>query len=122
MSYDLNFWKYKENFRGERDHQKIYQKLSDGLFVEGLEDLPINKILKKIHEVFSALQWQKRDDLNWESHSGRGSFQIFTTDQFFRVDCYGMDGEDMNKLIDIAIEFECPLYDPQVDKRYDNGT
>jgi hypothetical protein len=30
-----------------------------------------------------------------------------------------MSGDDMNTLIETAVEFECPLYDPQEDRRYD---
>lgn len=37
------------------------------------------------------------------------------------IDCYGMDGEDMNKFIDILFEYGCPLYDPQVGERYDDN-
>ncbi len=38
-----------------------------------------------------------------------------------RVDCYGMAGEEMNKFIDIAPEFHCRLYDPQVGVCYDGA-
>mgnify|MGYP001816391924 CR=1 FL=1 len=65
----------------------------------------------RIESAFSE-GWEKLDDFNWETE--KGAFQIFTTHQFFRVDCYGMNGEDMNKFIDVANEFDCPLYDPQV--------
>jgi hypothetical protein len=30
-----------------------------------------------------------------------------------------MSGDDMNILIDVAAEFDCPLYDPQEDERFD---
>jgi hypothetical protein len=30
-----------------------------------------------------------------------------------------MDGDDLNRFIDIGAEFGCPLYDPQAGKRYD---
>ena len=44
-----------------------------------------------------------------------------TTSQSVMIDCYGMDGEDMNKFIDILFEYGCPLYDPQVGERYDDN-
>ncbi len=113
MSYDLDFWKYKPGV--SLDHQATYEKLSDGQVVDGLEELPISRITARLKEVFA--DWDQLDDETWEGDSG--SFQIFTTPQFFRVDCYGMDEEDMNKIIDIGSEFGCPLYDPQVTTRYD---
>jgi hypothetical protein len=114
MSYDLNFWKYKE--RIYLDNQDVYERLSNGDTVDGLEKLPIAKILQRVNSEF-ADGWEKLDELNWESK--KGAFQIFATDHFFRIDCYDMESEDMNKFIDIANEFDCPLYDPQVGKRYD---
>ncbi len=115
MSYDLNFWKYKDGVY--MDHQNVYEALSNGERVDGLEDLPIDKILKCVDESFTQPRWEKLDDINYESD--KGAFQIFTTRQFFRVDCYGMSGNDMNLFIDIGEKFTCPLYDPQVNQRYD---
>jgi hypothetical protein len=115
MSYDLNFWKYKHGIVLE--HQSVYERLSDGEYVEGLEVLPIDQLIASIEKVFSK-SWKKVDDLSWES--SQGSFQLFTTEQFLRIDCYGLAGEDMNVFIDIASEFGCPLYDPQVGQRFED--
>lgn len=114
MSYDLNFWRQRPSF--EADPSLVYEKLSEGEHVEGLEALPIDAILARIAEVFSE-GWEQLDAQNWES--GRGAFQVTTTPQHFRVDCYGMEGEDMNRFIDIGTAFGCPLYDPQTGVRFD---
>ncbi|MBW1803768.1 MAG: hypothetical protein JRJ85_23940 [Deltaproteobacteria bacterium] len=114
MSYDLNFWQYEDNVY--LDNQDVYEKLSNGELVEGVVNIPVSEILKRLKDYFSD-GWEQLDELNWESE--KGAFQIFTTQQLFRVDCYDMDGEEMNKVIDIANEFHLPLYDPQVGKRYD---
>lgn len=118
MSYDLNFWKQKAGVK--LDPQVVYEKLSDGKRVKGLETLPIDQILTRFQEVF-AKGWEQLDPLNWERKRSKGSFQIFTTPQYFRVDCYGMSGEDMNKIVDIGLDFDCPLFDPQVGKRFDGS-
>ncbi len=114
MSYDLDFWKYKAGV--SLDHQAVYEQLSEGKEVDGLEDLPMETILARVGEVFS--DWDRLDPINFESPD-RGAFQLTITRQFFRVDCSGMDGEDMNRFIDIGAEFGCPLYDPQVGERFD---
>ncbi len=116
MSYDLDFWKYQTGVT--LDDQTVYDRLSHGENIEGFENLPIQSIITRINEEFA--DWEKQDELNFDS-CDRGSFQLYTTRQFFRVDCYGMEGEDMNRFIDIANEFGCPLYDPQIGKRYDRG-
>ena len=117
MSYDLDFWKYKEGIR--LNHQKVYERLSNGDQVDGLETLPIPEIIAAVSSAFSA-GWEHPDKETWEG-GDRGIFQVFTTPQFFRFDCYGMEDEDTNRLIEIGKNFGCPLYDPQVGKRYDGA-
>ena len=118
MSMDLNFWKYKEG--AVHDNNKIYELVCcDGKMVEGLEELPINEIFEKIASVFS--DWNALDNKHYEKE-GRGAFEIFTTPQIVRFDCYGMQEADMNALMDILIDFGCPLYDPQISTRFDSWT
>ncbi|TPN82877.1 hypothetical protein [Aquimarina algicola] len=116
MSYDLDFWKYKKGIY--LDNQEVYEKCSDAQTIDGLEDLPIESILRDVQKEFTS--WKMNDsNIDFENPNGNGSFQIFTTKQFVRFDCYRMSGEDMNRIIDIMYEFGCPLYDPQVPQRYD---
>lgn len=115
MSYDLNFWKYQSEIY--LDSQTTYASLCDGERVEGLEDLPIEEMLDRL-KVFFSDGWAQTEELNWEATS-RGAFQVSTTPQMFRVDCYGMSDDDMNRFIDLGTEFGCPLYDPQVGTRFD---
>jgi hypothetical protein len=116
MSYDLDFWRYKPGT--VLDHQAVYESLSDGKVVEGLEEIPIAQMLARVREEFT--DWTQLDDVSFDG-GDHGSFELYTTPQFFRVDCYGKHGEDMNRLIEIANEFKCPLFDPQVGKRYDSA-
>ena len=115
MSYDLDFWKYKKDVY--LDNQSVYEQLCEEETIDGLEDLPIEKIVGDIADAFK--NWERVADDSWENKTGKGSFQIMTTPQFVRIDCYGMDGEDMNKFIDVMLEYDCPLYDPQVPQRFD---
>lgn len=117
MGYDLNFWRYTPGVR--RDHQAVYEQLSNGQEVAGLERLPVSEITARIAEVFER-HWQRIGTDGWERDAG-GAFQLTTTPQFVRVDCYGMAGDDMNRIIDVLLEFDCPLYDPQAGERFDGG-
>lgn len=114
MSYDLNFWKYSPGVY--RKHQELYERLSEGYAVEGLEPLPVAEIRERIARAF--YDWERVGNDDWE-RNGRGAFRLFTTSQFVRIDCYGMAGTEMNKFVDILYEYECPLYDPQVARRFD---
>ncbi len=72
------------------------------------------KIQQRIATAFS--DWEQIGEHDWEKE-GKGAFRVFTTPQFIRIDCYGMEGSEMNKFVDILYEYECPLYDPQVARR-----
>ena len=50
---------------------------------------------------------------------GLGSFQISTTSQTVRFDCYSMGPADMKRFSSILSKFGCPLYDPQQGVRFD---
>lgn len=120
MSYDINFWKYKEGV--VHDDNRIYeQACCDGKLMEELESLPIDEILTRIASVFS--DWTALDKNHYENEKeGKGSFEIFSTSQIVRFDCYGMLETDMNTLMDILIDFGCPVYDPQISTRFDGWT
>ena len=113
--YELLFWRYLDEIY--LNHHEVYEALLEKQEVEGLEVLPVELILNRINSVFS--KWEKVDENSWKNNSGRGAFQIITTPQSIKIDCYGTEGTTMDKLVDLLEEFKCPLYDPQVPERYD---
>jgi hypothetical protein len=122
MSYCLCFWKYKSEI-ALNDHEAVDACLSNGEHVDGIDSIFVEKILEEINTKFTSLGWMQPEGestgLFWENiDKDKGVFQIYITTQLFRVDCYGMHGDDMNHFIDIASNFYLPLYDPQVGKRY----
>ena len=115
MSVDLNFWKYQNNVY--LDNETVYQKTCcDNEKVEGLEILPIEDILKETAAAFP--EWISLDSFNYERKE-HGSFQISTTPQTVRFDCYSMEPSDMKRFSTIMSKFGCPLYDPQQGVRFD---
>ncbi len=116
MSIDLNFWKYKSSTY--LDNALVYQKACcNNENIEGLEVLPIENILKEIAVAFQ--DWNSLDPFNYEKKEEQGSFQISTTPQTVRFDCYSMEQTDMKRFLVIMSKFGCPLYDPQQDVRFD---
>ena len=107
--------RYKET--AARDHSKVYRQAAcEGRQLEELETLPIDEMLKKVAAVFS--DWTVQNGGTLFKKEGRGAFQIFTTPQVLRFDCFGMSEEDMNALMDVPLDFDCPLYDPQLETRF----
>lgn len=116
MSVELDFWKYQKGIY--LDNKNVYRNACcDQERVEGLEDLPIEDILKETAAVFQ--DWDAIDRFNYEKKTGQGSFQISTTPQMVRFDCYSMKQADMKRFSAIMSKFGCPLYDPQLGVRFD---
>ncbi|MBE9609725.1 hypothetical protein [Chitinilyticum piscinae] len=114
MSYDLNFWKYADGVSA--DHQQVYEQLCEGLPVGGLQSLPIAALVADIAADF-ADGWLRVGESSWEGP--QGAFTLTTSPQWLRVDCHGLSGSVMNRFIDLAACYGCPLYDPQTGVRYD---
>lgn len=113
--YELLFWRYLDEIY--LNHHEVYEALVEKEEVEGLEILPVEVILNRINSVFS--KWERVDENSWKNNDGKGAFQVITTPQSVKIDCYGTEGKTMNQLVDVMAEFKCPLYDPQVPERYD---
>lgn len=116
MSIDLNFWKYESDTY--LDNAIVYQKACcNNEKIEGLEVLPIEDILKEIAIVFH--DWNSFGLFDYEQKEGQGSFQISTTSQTVRFDCYSMEQADIKRFSAIMSKFGCLLYDPQLGVRFD---
>ena len=113
--YELVFWIYQDGIY--LNHHLVYEALAEEEHVEGLVDLPTSVILNRINTLFS--KWERVDENSWKNNNGPGAFQVRTTSQSIKIDCYGTQGSDMDILVNALEEFKCPLYDPQVPERYD---
>lgn len=116
MSRHLAFWRYDNGTY--LDNQMVYEEsCCEENPVDGLAALPISDILRRVDEVFN--DYDKLDGRNYES--SKGSFSISATKQSVLFDCgWSMAESELNKIIDIMLEFGCPLYDPQIETRFDS--
>lgn len=116
MGVDFNFWKVQDGI--DLDCAAVYETACcNHEHVEGLAVLPIEEILNETAAVFG--DWNAVDLWNYEKKDGQGSFQIATTPQMVRFDCYAMEREDMKRFSSMMSRFDCPLYDSQQGVRFD---
>lgn len=115
MDVDLNFWKYKDEVYLD-DNQVYVTACCEGDEVDGLEQLPITDIMNKLKTEFSSWTFVAPDTFDGDMC---GSFRVFMTSQAARLNCYGMSGYDMNLLMDMMSDFNCPVYDPKEAVRFD---
>lgn len=115
MSRDLSFWKYRE--LGNATNKEIYYELSQGRLLDCLEEIPVDQIFIDFKNEFFS--WRSQDDKYYENNNE--AFQLMITKQFVRVDCYNLTEYNMNKIIDIMLKYECPLYDAAIDVRFDEN-
>jgi len=115
MSRDLSFW--KTSTKVEADNKAIYTALSDAKYLAYIDEIPINEIQSDLNDIFK--DWINYNNMYYEK--GNESFQLMITNQFVRVDCYGMTEMSMNMIIDILLKYNCPLYDSTIDIRFDTN-
>lgn len=115
MSRDLSFWKYRK--LSNATNKEIYYELSQGKLLDCLEEIPVDKIFIDFKNEFFS--WRSQDDKYFENNNE--AFQLMLTKQFVRADCYNLTEYNMNKIIDIMLKYECPLYDAAIDVRFDEN-
>lgn len=125
MSYDLYFWKQMPACKDTPG--AIVQAFHEGgSATDQLEQLDINAFVARVQAVFPG------SELETYRHPETGEFRQLILDpedtdwvvlvgwsnKHIEVESHGAPGETLNLFIDIAIEFDCPLYDPQTGVRY----
>jgi hypothetical protein len=119
VSYDLYFWKQSEKCTATPS--QVLDAFDEELEVEGIQPIPIETILGRLRQEFPEIYMTgpyKSVQLIW-GEDGEPSFFInASSDFYFSIEGHQVDGEIYNRIIDVAWEFDCRLYDPQTDVRY----
>ena len=120
MSYDLAFWRQEQQL--PQLPNAIYAALLDGERVQGLSDLDVESFLAAILERFPTATREPNGDAEWivwTTPDSQAGFQAEWSRQHVVVFCRGTSGGLMKRLIEIAADHGCRLYDPQTNERFD---
>lgn len=117
MSYDLTFWRTAGALGAAPN--EIYQMLNDDRPVDGLASVDTDGFLAAITSAFPAA----RREMNGNSEgivceTPDWVFEVTWSPQHVLVCCRRTPNDVMNGLIDIALQHDCRLYDPQIDERF----
>ena len=112
MGKELAFWKQNSI---SNNYSEIYDTLLSGQHVEFIDTIPSDDIRKRISSEFK--DWVCNNKFQYEN--GKAAFDVFITDQIVRFDCYSLTYGELNKIIDIKLEYGCFLYDPDLNVRFD---
>jgi len=108
MSYDLVMWRAQPGL--SLGPPQIYEQTCEGQHVDGLEDLPLDRVTASVKERFLGIE-QDIYELNW---AGDGeTLQVTWSPQHVHFECHGPSEDTLAHLVQIAAEFQCVLYDPQ---------
>jgi hypothetical protein len=117
LSYDINFWKLERPLIIAP--VDIYRRLCKGEHVDGLAALPVSEICGQIQTTFPAFDPAKGFST---FRIAGGSIEASWSEQHFRFDLRGDWNSEAQSIVEIMAAFHCPLFDPQVNERYDaNG-
>ena len=61
------------------------------------------------------------ESIDWVDEDDQSSIQISWSDLHVHADCRQVSYEVANRIIGVLADFGCPLYDPQVDERFDSS-
>ena len=123
MSYDLYFWKPQRDL-GESP-RSVWDRLCDEeeIDIEGLTWLSVSELKAHFAKAFPKIE-DYGTQLNWEDE--KGSFQVdwivgskpqHTLGFFINCSWALLKHPDiLDCIIQVAIEMECGMYDPQEDK------
>lgn len=116
MSYDINFWRQERKL--DQSPSEIYAQLCQGETVDGLANLPKAAIIDRLRDAFPDEFEEDENELFIDFEDG--AIEVSVTDQACRFDLRGVC-PGVQKIVDIMNDYECPMYDPQIDKRYDSA-
>jgi hypothetical protein len=121
LSYDLVFWQCDDR---EMDPRSVYEALMDGQAVQGLRDLLIEEIVARILAIFpdTVRPNGANDRIVWIAPDEISSFQAEWSDVHLAVTLRPLSHHIANQLIDLLGEFDCPMYDPQINERFVLGS
>jgi hypothetical protein len=114
MSYALHFWKQSSDCILRPPD--VLEQIAEGRIPLGIEVLPMHLIRKRILMEFPLIEDFGGKTLTWEL--GDECFLVSISQHCLDVESHGALGNTLNRLIDIALEFDCRLYDPQTGERY----
>ena len=112
MGKELAFWKQNSI---SNNYSEIYDTLLSGQQVEFIDTIPSDDIRKRISSEFKDCVCNNK----FQYENGKAAFDVFITDQIVRFDCYSLTYGELNKIIDIMLEYGCFLYDPALNVRFD---
>ena len=117
MSYDLAFWKQESPL----DAEATYHSLVEEKHVTGAADLPIDIVLVALRKAFpNSVREPCGPNREWVDGEEEGSgFQITWSSQHVLMTLRPLNKDLANRMIDVMADFECSLYDPQENERFD---
>ena len=90
---------------------EIQRRLDADEDVDGLADLPIKEMIDRLKSEFPGCK-ESAGQLVWMS--GEERFRATWTWQYMRLDSDNLNDEHRDKFFELARNFGCPAYDPQM--------
>jgi hypothetical protein len=85
--------------------------------VDGLASLPVADICSQLGKAFPKFDTSKKFPT---FRTSGGSIEVSWSNYYFRFDLRGDCGTEAQTIIETMAGFECPLFDPQLNQRYDS--
>jgi hypothetical protein len=120
LAYDLVFW-LQDQVATSDEASLAYEALCEQRPVLGLLPFPVEEFLARLATVFPDAVREpngEREWVVWESNNSDASFQVEWSPVHVLATLRPLVEDHGNRLIEIAAEFNAPLYDPQIGERF----
>jgi hypothetical protein len=108
MTYDLAMFKPLAGH--SHAPTEVYEQLCEGERVDTLEDLSLDPIMASVKDRFPGAVEQLYE---WNWRRNDESLIITWSPQHVHFECHTPSKDTLARLIQIAADFDCLLYDPQ---------
>ena len=96
-----------------------YERLANRQEVEGVDPVDATSVLAACHEAFTS--WSVEANLSTfqpDSDGNRPGFDLQLGPYLVTFSCNGLEGEQMNEIIDVMNHLGFTLYDPHSGERF----
>jgi hypothetical protein len=121
MSQQFAFWRTTQRL----DSRKVFERLMNGKSVRGLDKLDLDQIENALIAAFPDWHVETRrtptnSQTMLDQGENGGGLDIGYTPQSVTVTCYHTGEKEWNEIIEVMAELKLPLYDPQINERFDS--
>lgn len=128
MSRELYFWRQLPTC--ELSPREVLRTIESRGWAEGVDPFPMAEFLELFAEEFPTFREVETSDprvpyqIFWDEPTGSAGFEVqwwpFEEPHLLCIESHGASEDTLERVVDLAIELDVPLYDPRTGIRHES--